>query len=41
MHKLGYDNNHAQVVESIRNNFKDENSIKNEIEEPKNLKIEG
>ena len=32
--------NHAQVVESIRNNFKDENSIKNEIEEPKNHKIE-
>ena len=32
---------HAQVVESIRNDFKGENSIKNEIEEPKNHKIEG
>jgi len=33
--------NHAQEVVSIRNNFQDENSIKNEIEEPKNHKIEG
>ena len=33
--------NHAQAVASINNNFKDEKSIKNEIEEPKNHKIEG
>ncbi len=33
--------NDAQVVASIKNNFKDENNIKNEIEEPKNHKIEG
>ena len=33
--------NHTQVVASIRNRFKDEKSIKNEIEEPKNHKIEG
>ena len=33
--------NDAQEVASIKNNSKDENSIKNEIEEPKNHKIEG
>ena len=33
--------NHAQAVASIDNYSKDEKSIKNEIEEPKNHKIEG
>ena len=33
--------NHAQAVASINNKFKDEKSIKNEIKEPKNHKIEG
>ena len=41
--KIGrfYVDNHAQAVASIKNNFKDEKSIKNEIKECKNHKIEG
>ncbi len=33
--------NHAQAAVSTNNNFKDEKNIKNEIEEPKNHKIDG
>ena len=32
---------HAQALASINNNFKDEKRVINEIEEPKNHKIEG